>query len=176
MLMSIRRRLEQNRGERGFTLIELMVVVFIIAILIAIAIPTFLGARRRAQDKQAQSNLRNALTAQKAYYVDNQAYAADDDATELAALQEIESSLTWDSVTAATRGVDVTTPGAGGANAQTVVMQSNSASTRIFCLADAASGADAGTWFANAASGGACPAVAVGMAGWNKDATAGWRY
>ena len=176
MLMSIRRRLEHNRGERGFTLIELMVVVLIIAILIAIAIPTFLGARRRAQDKQAQSNLRNALTAQKAYYVDNQAYAADDDATELAALQEIESSLTWDSVTAATRGVDVVSPALGGANAQTVVMQSNSASTRIFCLADSSTGADAGTWFANAASGGACPAVAVGMAGWNKDATAGWRY
>ena len=177
MLISIRRRLEENREEGGFTLIELMVVVLIIAILIAIAIPTFLGARRRAQDKQAQSNLRNALTAQKAYYVDNQAYAADDDATELAALQAIESSLSWDSVTAATRGVDVVSPAAGGANAQNVVMQSNSASTRIFCLADIATAIpDAGTWFANAASGGACPAVAAGMAGWNKDATAGWRY
>jgi prepilin-type N-terminal cleavage/methylation domain-containing protein len=40
-------------GEAGFTLIELMVVVLIIAILIAIAIPTFLGARSRAQDRVA---------------------------------------------------------------------------------------------------------------------------
>src|SRR5687767_111788 len=53
--------------EEGFTLIELMVVVLIIAILIAIAIPTFLGARKRAQDRQAQSNIRNALLAEKTY-------------------------------------------------------------------------------------------------------------
>jgi type IV pilus assembly protein PilA len=52
----------RRSGEAGFTLIELMVVVLIIAILIAIAIPTFLGARSRAQDRVAQSNLRNALT------------------------------------------------------------------------------------------------------------------
>ena len=177
MFIAIRERLERGRGEGGFTLIELMVVVLIIAILIAIAIPTFLGARRRAQDKQAQSNLRNGLTAQKAFYVDNQSYAADDDATELASLQAIESALTWDSVTATTRGVDVVVPALGGANSPSVVMQSNSASGRIFCLADVATPApDAGTWFANAASGGACPAVAVGMAGWNKDAGTGWRY
>src|SRR5882672_440428 len=61
-----------NQDETGFTLIELMVVVLIIAILIAIAIPTFLGARSRAQDKQAQSNLRNALTAAKTIYTDSE--------------------------------------------------------------------------------------------------------
>jgi type IV pilus assembly protein PilA len=43
----------RRSGEAGFTLIELMVVVLIIAILIAIAIPTFLGARSRAQDRVA---------------------------------------------------------------------------------------------------------------------------
>src|ERR1051326_1280725 len=72
MLVKLRERLQ--RGEEGFTLIELMVVVLIIAILIAIAIPTFLGARKRAQDKQAQSNIRNGLTAEKTYYVDGQAH------------------------------------------------------------------------------------------------------
>ena len=63
-----------RRGEAGFTLIELMVVVLIIAILIAIAVPTFLGARQRAQDRAAQSLLRQALTAAKVYYTDNQSY------------------------------------------------------------------------------------------------------
>src|SRR5438132_13152417 len=77
-----------NNDEKGFTLIELMVVVLIIAILIAIAIPTFLGARQRAQDKQAQSNIRNALTTEKTYYVDNQAYTST-----AANLTAIETSL-----------------------------------------------------------------------------------
>jgi type IV pilus assembly protein PilA len=65
----------RRRDEEGFTLIELMVVVLIIGILIAIAIPTFLGARKRAQDRAAQSNLRNVLTNAKAIYTDHETYA-----------------------------------------------------------------------------------------------------
>ena len=52
-----------------------MVVVLIIAILIAIAIPQFLGARSRAQDAAAKSDLRNALTAEKTVFTDNQQYS-----------------------------------------------------------------------------------------------------
>ena len=90
MLETLRKRLGREDDERGFTLIELMVVVLIIAILIAIAIPTFLGARTRAQDRQAQSNLRNAFAAEKVVYTDDQAY------TESAAtLSGIEPSLTY---------------------------------------------------------------------------------
>src|SRR5436305_9924936 len=66
----LQKLIERRRDEEGFTLIELMVVVLIIAILIAIAIPTFLGARTRAQDRQAQSNLRNAFAAEKVVYTD----------------------------------------------------------------------------------------------------------
>src|SRR6266851_8675540 len=62
----------RRRDETGFTLIELMVVVLIIAILIAIAIPTFLGARQRAGDRAVESNVRNALTAEKTFYTDTQ--------------------------------------------------------------------------------------------------------
>ncbi|MDE3206718.1 MAG: prepilin-type N-terminal cleavage/methylation domain-containing protein, partial [Acidobacteriota bacterium] len=53
MLSSIKER--RDRDEEGFTLIELMVVVLIIAILLAIAIPTFLGARNGANARAAQS-------------------------------------------------------------------------------------------------------------------------
>ena len=60
----------EYREESGFTLIELMVVVLIIAILIGIAVPTFLAARSRAQDRHAQVNLRNSLTAELTYYAD----------------------------------------------------------------------------------------------------------
>src|ERR1700676_5643313 len=86
-----RRKNARDRGEEGFTLIELMVVVLIIAIPIAIAIPTFLGARQKAQDRAAQSNLRNALTAAKTAYVDSQNYLSDS----VTAYTSIEPSLTF---------------------------------------------------------------------------------
>ncbi|MGD9796261.1 MAG: prepilin-type N-terminal cleavage/methylation domain-containing protein [Acidimicrobiia bacterium] len=53
----------QRDDDEGFTLIELMVVVLVIAILLAIAIPTFLGARKRAQGAQARTNLRSVASA-----------------------------------------------------------------------------------------------------------------
>src|SRR4051812_17426640 len=80
----------RNRNEKGFTPIELMVVVPIIALLIAIPIPTLLGARERAQNRSAQSNVRNALTAEKTSYTDPQTYTATS-----ATLTAIEPSLTY---------------------------------------------------------------------------------
>ncbi len=79
------KRLREARDEDGFTLIELMVVVLIISILIAIAIPTFLGARSGAQDRAAQSNLRNAHTAAKTSY----ANAGDFEASATALVTEL---------------------------------------------------------------------------------------
>ncbi len=63
-------------AEAGFTLIELMVVLLIIAILLAIAIPTFLGVTNSATDRAAQSNLTNALTEGKTLYQANAAYTS----------------------------------------------------------------------------------------------------
>ena len=64
-----------GRPDEGFTLIELMVVLLIIAILLAIAIPTFLGVANSAGDRAAQSNLTNALTEAKAIYQNSAEYA-----------------------------------------------------------------------------------------------------
>jgi prepilin-type N-terminal cleavage/methylation domain-containing protein len=60
--------------ERGFTLIELMIVIAIIGILAAIAIPQFNFYRGRSFNSSATADIRNAATAQEAYFVDNQAY------------------------------------------------------------------------------------------------------
>jgi type IV pilus assembly protein PilA len=54
--------------QGGFTMVELAVVVLVIGILIAIAIPTFLGSRNRAYNRAAQADLRTALVGAKAIY------------------------------------------------------------------------------------------------------------
>src|SRR5438270_10674392 len=69
-----------------------MVVVLIIGILIAIALPTFLGARTRAQDKAALSDLRNGVSAAKTFFTDSDTYTGFDVAGVAAG---IEPSLTW---------------------------------------------------------------------------------
>ena len=62
--------------DAGFTLIELMVVLLILAILLAIAIPTFLGVTKSANDRAAQSNLNTALVNAKSIFQNNsQSYA-----------------------------------------------------------------------------------------------------
>ena len=146
--------------EEGFTLIELMVVVLIIAILIAIAIPTFLGARTRAQDRQAQSNLRNAFAAEKVVFTDNQTFT-----TNVATLSGIEPSLNYvaaANVTAATdaKAIYVVTANTDG----TVVLGAKSKSGTCFYMMDSA---NAPTQFAKDTSA-PCGNVATGLT-WGSD-------
>src|SRR5579884_862893 len=134
MSTTIRARLGRS-DEEGFTLIELMVVVLIIGILLAIAIPTFLGARDRANDRSAQSNLRNALSAEKVVFTDNQAYADTSVAADLTALQNAEPSLQWVAPTANPTTRQVATTVTGG---NVVVMQAQSATGECWYVADIA--------------------------------------
>ncbi len=68
-----------RKVQKGFTLIELMIVIAIIGILAAIAIPQFSAYRMRAFNAAAQSDVRNAATAEEAYFVDNQTYGSETD-------------------------------------------------------------------------------------------------
>jgi type IV pilus assembly protein PilA len=62
------------RNNEGFTLIELLVVVAIIGILAAIAIPQFAAYRQKGYDARAESDVRNAATAEEAVFASNGAY------------------------------------------------------------------------------------------------------
>jgi type IV pilus assembly protein PilA len=175
MLLWIHDRLRKD--DKGFTLIELMVVVLIIAILIAIAIPTFLGARKRAQDRQAQSNLRNGLTTEKTYYADAQVFT-----TVTTELTPIESNLSYTTTDAAARGVMVTTACTG----QCVVLVSTSKSGNHFCIMEIAQDqttalngqTGAGTYYLKKATAVTTPETSVGTddcgtSGY-QNTTAGW--
>ena len=67
---------KMRNNDKGFTLIELMIVIAIIGILAAIAIPNFVSYRQRSYNSSAQSDLKNAMTAQEAYFVDNSTYTS----------------------------------------------------------------------------------------------------
>ncbi len=132
MLTIARQRLHKD-DEDGFTLIELMVVVLIIAILLAIAIPTFLGAQDRARDRGAQSELRNALTAAKTIATDDAGLFTN---VTTANLTTAEGSLTYNAgTTAVAKEVSVAKPD----NTQ-LLLQTKSASGTTFAICANSSG------------------------------------
>jgi type II secretory pathway pseudopilin PulG len=124
-----------------------------IALTVVIAVPQFLGARERAQDGAAQSDLRNALTAEKTFYTDTQTYTDN-----TASLTAIEPSLPWNAV----GGPQVSVGGVDAGDRNVVCLQETSKSGTTFSIADVAAGAWAGTYYNK----GTCSTNEVTVATW----------
>jgi type IV pilus assembly protein PilA len=120
-----------TRDERGFSLVEVMIVILVIGILIGIAVPTFLIARQRAEDRAAQSNLRTGLAAAMIHWARAGDYGGFDTAT----AEMIEASLDWQAAGTQPSGNQITiqAPDAGDPITE-VLLVVRSASGTFFCL------------------------------------------
>jgi prepilin-type N-terminal cleavage/methylation domain-containing protein len=139
----------RRRRDDGFTLVEIMTVVTVIAVLLLIGIPAFLGARSRANDRSAQASLRHAFSNAKTIFADTDSYAG----VTVAALSKAETSLSFTSGDSGGPGVVSVDP-----RGSDIVLAARSQSGVCFAIGD---GGPAGTVFQNLGPVAHCNASAV---------------
>jgi type IV pilus assembly protein PilA len=151
MLLKLRTRMA--RDESGFTLVELLVVMLILGLLAAIAIPAFFNQRDKARDAEAKSAVRTAQTAIETYATDHDGSyvgATSDPSSpyDASSLQNIEQSL-------GDVGARLTLPVAPTANTYTVQVESEVGATQLFRISRAATGVTTSTCDVDGTAG--CP-------------------
>jgi len=133
------------QSESGFTLVELLVVMLILGLLAAIAIPAFFNQRTKAQDAEAKSTAKTAQTALETYATDNNGSYAN--ATR-ASLKNIEPTLS-----SASTGANAITTLTVAASGYTITVTSDSGNT--FSIVRATDGSV--TYPCSSAGNGGCP-------------------
>ena len=125
------------QGESGFTLVELLVVMLILGLLAAIAIPSFFNQRDKARDADAKALVRTAQTAMETFATDNNGSyvgaVSDSTGVNVNSLQKIENTLTQ-------AGARLTLPVAPTSNTYTVQVQSEIGATQLFRIARTGTG------------------------------------